>query len=81
VECALGGQGAEERHQEGLTEQGGRESRRPRARSVSAVARVGRSGREDNKSAGQEDAYQSRRSRDVAGESGSARRRVRQWGV
>jgi len=32
------------------------------------VARVGRSGREDNKSAGQEDAYQSRRSRDVAGE-------------
>ena len=50
-------------------------------RSVSAVARVGRSGREDNKSTGQEDAYQSRRSRDVGGESGSARRRVRQRGV
>jgi hypothetical protein len=51
----------------------GWESRSASARSGSAAARMGPSGRDDT--------YQSKRSREVAGVSGSARRRARRRGV
>nr|CAB3452128.1 unnamed protein product [Digitaria exilis] len=60
----------------------GREERKASAWSGSAAARMGRSGREESdESPGWEEAYQFRRSREVDGESGSARRRARRRGV